>query len=244
MSELQERIEQYILGQMSDEEKSAFESEIENNVEIQQEIEKYRLLNEVLEESIALDLKEHFDSKEISSGESKGRVIRFNIYRYAAAAVIIALMGFGLWYFAGDDSLSPKQYAASVYTGYDVQILRNESAVIPYEQAIEMQDAGNTIGAIENILVFLKENNDPEARYFLAHLYAELEMYTEAKGQLLQISESGSIRFQEKAEWDFIVISMLSNYDGDADNLLDRILSNPNHSYYEQARFVNEEFRN
>ena len=93
-----ETIEKYLTGQMSEEEESHFQGDMDQNKELQRDVQMHNDLFEAIEEDDILDLRQKLTLITRTGKKRKRPVIRY-ISWSAAASVILVITG--LYYFNG-----------------------------------------------------------------------------------------------------------------------------------------------
>lgn len=97
-----ERIESYLKGQMSEQERFIFEGEERESIELRNEIQIHKDLhfglenNGIIQNIIAAQKRYKADEE---NGDLSGKIIKFNFTQLALAASFVLLIGFGGYYY-------------------------------------------------------------------------------------------------------------------------------------------------
>ena len=241
MSRNIENIENYLSGKMSNSEKVEFEQELSTNAELKGKVRKMQIIDAALELAIEEDLRASLikmAAPDKSGLQLPRRLRRIPLFRLAAAASVLILVSIGLWFISGKDSLSVNAFAENSYVEYDYNNLRSGGTAtdeLP-PHSLKLIEQGDIQGATVWHEDWLEDHpNDTEARFVLATLYHLQKKYVESRTTFLQVAQSNSLLWSEKAEWNYICISLLDKWDSDAQNMLDAILASEEHSYYSRA---------
>ena len=235
MSDNIDRIERYLSGEMTAPERASFEADMQADEQLASEVAGLLAIDEALELSIEQDLRNELNSLRADDSKSPGnRQIRTT---WAIAASIILLVGAALWIVVSSQINKPREYAASNYVEYSFPSLRQSTGSSSiYSEGVKLVEAENLDGALTWFEAFSGQNpDDLEVKFILADLYKQQGRIEEAKLQLVEIVDHSSILWGEKAEWNYICISVGDYWDDTANGYLDKIRNNPDHSYYKQA---------
>lgn len=172
-----ELIERYLTGSMGQEEQSIFEESLKKDNRLSQQVEEVRvLLTAVEEQSFRYKLDIFHEEINSRQGDSKlSNPIKKTVYtykKYAIAASLALLMGFGYWMLFGQISKDEKLF--NKYFIPDLGLITPMSTTSDYEFYRGMVDykQGNYELAIKrwSRLIEQKPNNDT-LNYFLGISY-------------------------------------------------------------------------
>ncbi|HJW31648.1 MAG TPA: hypothetical protein VJ508_20645 [Saprospiraceae bacterium] len=241
MSDRLDRIEAYLEGKLSPPEKQNFEAEMAGDPSLQNEVEKMRTIHAALEVSIEEDLRAKLNA--LKKNESSQRSlpprprVRPLFVQLAAAAAILILISAGLWFLLGRGSDEYSRFTAEHYVGYDYTQVRGDFQQQRDFPSELFETKSDRQKAITWFVSWLNTHpGDDEARFVLADIYVKEGQHDKAKAQLAVIMTQNSILWKEKAEWDYILLSGRNSWDDLAKRTFDQILNSPSHSYYKQAR--------
>jgi len=199
-----ERIEKYIIGAMSDEEKIAFEQEMKNDPILHQEVEEVRdLILGVQVKGFSEDLQNYRIPEEKSGEQPTTKVRRLNIQKWSAIAaslVIILMAGYWLFPKSGTSDLDgvfytdpglPTQMSENrEYNFYDAMVDYKRG---DYAEALRKWDNTNsTIG--NDTLSFYKGMAEmytgslEKAQSMLEAITSESDLYLKAQWRLVEIN--------------------------------------------------------
>lgn len=202
--------ENYLSNELSAEEKSAFEKQLEEDKEFASAFEIFKELNLHLENKFgnANELKAFKKNlKSISKGHfktKKSKVVAFKPWQYVIAASIAILVG--LFVFQNinpsfEDYDNPEMATfiergdvnENLKSAQDAFNSKNYKSAIPYFEAV------------------LKENKSPEIQYFYAMSLLEDNQFQKAETNLLEL-KSGTSIYKNKATW-YLALSKLKQKD-------------------------------
>lgn len=213
---LQEKIDNYLLDLLSEEEKIAFEQQISENEELRQEVELVRQISEAFilkGEQKALNEMQNISSKEdlrnyIRNAEkkyhSKNKVKQLSIYISTAAAVILILIYIGFQPKYPTDELfydyyKPNDYIPTAIRGGNDELIEKQTQQL-YD-AICLMEKQPTTAVIDSLTHFSTSfKNDflrESAQWNLALTYLKIGQRSKAKEALLEINKAGSIYANE-----------------------------------------------
>ena len=247
MSRNIENIESYLSGEMSSSELAEFEKELSTSAELKEEVRKMQMIDNALELAIEQDLRASL-IKMAAPGKSRKqlprRLHRTPFVRLAAAASVLIVVGIGLWFIWGNNSLSVNKFAENSYVDYNYNNLRSGGTVTGERSpSLNLIEQGDMQGAAVWYEDWLNDNpNDTEARFVLATLYHLQKRYSASRKTFLRVARSNSLLWSEKAEWNYICVSLMDKWDSDAQQMLDAILTSEEHSYYSRALELKQEF--
>jgi hypothetical protein len=241
MSERIERIERYIAGDMSAEEKLVFEQEMLDDQKLRTDVDNMMVIEKTLEVSVEEDLRMMLNRLEANqlkaTVESKVTKIRSLNNRLAAAAGILIIISLGLWFLVGRGASGMEQFTDNNYVGYDYAQIRGEYSLRSDFPSDISGDNDNKQKVAQWFLAWLESHpDDDEARYVHASLLKELGQSEKAKSELATIIAHQSILWGEKAEWNYVLLSVGDSWDELAVKTFQKMLTDPAHSYHRQAK--------
>ena len=89
---------------------------------------------------------------------------------------------------------------------------------------------------LEAIDQFNQIRHRPDAQFYLALSYLELDRYTQAQNILLDVSQNPDHPFEEEAQWYLTLSFLKDDNEAQLNQWLNTILSNPNHFYHSKAK--------
>lgn len=133
---MDDRIDKYLQGEMSPEEKQYFEEDLHNNESLQNEYESTKLIADAIQRNA---LRNHLQSVEASSRKKKRSPFQAAIYYFALAACIGGIL-FDIGILR--TSLFLKDKAADIYSGLETPVSRSANQIDEL-----LQDAYVSIGS-------------------------------------------------------------------------------------------------
>lgn len=250
MEEYFDKIEQYLTGNMLEEERSSFEAELAQNKELKDSLEAHRLAHDAMEVLIEDNLRAELKKMQAEvyptgekgpseKEEAKVVTIRRLWPRLAVAASVLLLIGFFTFQWAGNNYSTPA-IAGNFYNAEDLANVRNSKAI-----EYSLEDGVSLIREEKyaEALQFFRAVPDSsdfalKAQYFIGLSLDQLDQNAEAREALKTvINNEIDPLLSEKAEWLTVLTYLKTN---DTDNpefttLLTKISDNPDHSYQPQA---------
>lgn len=188
-----ERIERYLLNQLSEQDRNLFEGELNHNPVLNFEVERQRQLMQAVEVGA---LREEL--KSISSKYKGNRVVSIRTWLSAAAAVLIAIGAF--WWLMGkvgssddlyaqwakpDPGLAVPMSSSTEYSFYDAMVdYKNEQ----YELAIQKWQPQ-----------LLTDADNDTLMYFIGAAYFNQQKFTEAGDYYRLVRKNTASSFYHKA---------------------------------------------
>lgn len=235
-----DRIEKYFSGEMSPEERQAFEAELKENADLQREFNKHTLAQDALEVAIEDDLRQSFSSWDQewgAKGTARSLSSRKLWYRLSIAAGILIILSVSAW-----------QWSVSQYS--DQALFEN------YALAAEIPDirgAGNSNILAEGLSFLRTEQYQQalsffqtippesdrytEAQYWLGVAYFNIDQFDQAQAAFQTVVDRQDIRFFEKAEWYLVLCHLgMGNTGPELQLALDDIQNQSDHGFNEEAR--------
>jgi hypothetical protein len=202
---LEEKIDQYLKGSMTNQEREAFESQIEKDSELRREVE--------LQRSIIWAVRKEQLEKIIQNEEekiSKKTSIRKLVIYFGSIAVAASLSGvFYIGYLNDCESISNRYYQSYTYTpiptrGDQVTALTHSDSI--FFEALHHLENGQKKLAITQLeslnnssAEMLAATNDV-VKWYLSLAYLKNGQKKRAKTLLLEIANSANSEYKTKAE--------------------------------------------
>ncbi len=232
MSILEKKIEDYLLGRLSDQDLAEFKSQLKSDPSLQLEVEQTKAIHDSLELEVEMDLRQ--DLAIMASQENTPAVVK-SIWstKWALVAVIAALVGASFWMFSTKRPAWDK-FASDAYVGYDFEGLRAVDQSI-FSGILEEAREGKYGSAIEGLESYLDQHpQDYEARFLRAHLYREQGNQTQARNSYKQLAQSESILWAPRASWNYLLLSIPDQWDDTAKEMAAKIKAERNHPYHDK----------
>ncbi|MBQ0734341.1 hypothetical protein [Aquimarina celericrescens] len=198
--EIFEKIEAYLNNMLSQDEVLAFEKEMANNIELQNEVEKHRSLHQTLSDQDTLAFKEKLVtiSKKIKKEEkhSVSRSFFSSNWRIAASIAIILGIGSFFWYTFNSQNRTQELYAAYYQPFPAEDITRGETNIDLQEvlKSYTNQEYKKVIEALER-----QPNINDQYKLYLGNSYINIDLEQKAIHQFNNISRDS--RYYENSRW-------------------------------------------
>jgi len=204
------RFENYLANELSSEEKTLFEEQLQNDAQFNESFQIYKNWTVYLEnefdpetdkfkENLKSISNQHFETLSSSEVQEKGKVIAFKPWYYAVAASVVVFMG--MWFMMQNDP----NY--SDYNQHDTALFMERSVgdnnLKEAQEAFNAKDYKKAVAAFDKITDF----RDPELQLFYAISLIETNNYTKAQLFLDQLRQGNSV-YKHKATW-YLALSYL-----------------------------------
>ena len=210
--------ENYLLGDLSEDEKKTFETRIEKDSKFKESFNTYKELSSYLEhtfenEDVSKTFKEnlqkiskaYFEKNEVAE-KIKGSTKTYLFYKHVIAACVVLF--FGIFMF---NQFSNPSYADFAHYDTISLTVRGEQDVLlkTAEKAFNNKDFAKAEGAFSKLLKIDKENS--ELKLYSAIANIELSHFETADALLSNLQEGQSV-YKNKATW-YLALSKLKQKD-------------------------------
>ncbi|MEO1514332.1 MAG: hypothetical protein AAFV95_04945 [Bacteroidota bacterium] len=235
-----DRIEHYLSGNMSEEERTQFDQDSRQNPELQQALDLFQFSQEAIEVEIENDLRSQMKEWQAEDSTSKASPLkvvslRRRILSIAAAACVLLLLG-TVALNHSNNHYTNEALALALYSSPDLSTNRSGSptATEAYNAAATAFRNGDFSLAISQLSNISDPSND--ALYLLGHSYLRNREASKAADLFRQLSQSPDSRINEKGEWHLVLALLeLGQDSSERDELLAKIQADPGHSFHAQA---------
>ncbi|TRX62570.1 hypothetical protein FNH22_00295 [Fulvivirga sp. M361] len=194
LDEHEELFDRYLLGHMTDEERTAFIQKLEGDRALNEEFNTYQIIYEGITQAGSTGLKEKLQKREeiLRSGSKKATTPFF--WKVAAAVAVIAVTGFLIWSVIRPvDYQGIYTYLYEPYPNIINPVDRSSASIEDIYQAYERGKYHEVIAELR------KQDHSDTSHFYLGQAYL-------ATGQIdLAISSLGNVpetsRFSEPAQW-------------------------------------------
>ncbi len=199
MRKKSEQIEKYLNGELSPEESSAFERELEADKALFGEYQLRKEINESIMDEQALQIQDSL--KKIMTKETKSAPAYQTLYKVAAAIVGFVIVSAAVMYFVTADNTNRSTLFAQYYQPSDaVMIVRSgdtetDNNLIQGMQAYDDGDFDRAVKLLNSV------NENITATFYAALSYVELEEFDQAERKFKNIIADGDNLFIDQAEW-------------------------------------------
>jgi tetratricopeptide (TPR) repeat protein len=241
MSDYLDKIELYLAGKLDDRAAQAFEEEMRSDHTLAEEVEQYQMIHHALEFSVENQLREHLAEQ----SRKHWPVVRTRMLwpRYMAiAASLLMLVSLGYFLFDANDRSSAM--ADNQYIHFESVENRGEALVYDLDEGFKLIEEGKIDEAIQyfqNIVSANAENHT--AHFILGDLYTRQEKYELARNEMQIIIQDQSFRWLEKAQLNYLILSLKLDWNDDSDLILKTILADSRHPFYQEAKQIQQQIR-
>lgn len=198
-----ERIESYILGLMTDEEKKSFEGELNLDPKLRANVKDIKVL---LQEVERVSLKESLD--EYHSELKATPVVpmlpqkQFNWKPLAIAASVLLLLAVSFWIFVGTSTENEKLFVAYYLPDPGMVTAMGLQTNYEFDRGMVDYKTGDYQAAITRWEKLLAQKPDNDTlNYFLGSAYLAVDDPDQAKSYLEKTTQVESSIFQKEAFW-------------------------------------------
>lgn len=240
-----ELIKKYLANELSNDERYAFELEMENDPFLKDAVDGFEVTNEswttkkldALEENLHTQI-----DKKVIETESSKKVFFMQFIRYAAAACIVGIVAFATWRFAFQKTASIDEqaiYAANFkpLTNPD-GIVRGENDSTLESKAANAYEKEDYFGAVNYYEKLVAANpSNAKNNLFLAISFMATNQHKKAIDLLSKMTSSDEFHFD--IEW-YLALAYLKNKDIQNASVHFQNLSKENNYYQPQAKSIFE----
>ncbi|MGC9471651.1 MAG: hypothetical protein ACP5D1_08910 [Bacteroidales bacterium] len=244
-----EFIERYLDGEMSPEEKTWFEKEIEDNPELGDEIQLRREVNEAIMEEDVIQLRMQLDSIHRKHQAEKIRAVRRRpalrrvVLAASSAAVLTVFILLGGRYWWGN--VAPEKIFHRYYEPYEMPVYREAGTAtdLLFLKAMETyqnREFDRAIELFEEVLALDGTKMDASLMSGISKI--ETERYGEATTNFRRIIEHRDNMFMDQAEWYLALSYLMKGETGKATALFEQIAGEEG-TYRKEAREILRKIR-
>ena len=237
-AEFIENIEDFLNGKMDREdlEKIAKEQGISN---LDEEIEWFKdSLSAIRAAGLRDQLKEILPKPQ---KEAKIRRLGRNRWIIGIAASVLLIV---IAYFGFVDGNNSTLYAKYEFVDPGLPVLMSQSEDFSLYDAMSYYGEGNYATAEEKLLQLEAASGaNDTVSYYLGASQLYLGKAELAINALQQVADQEESKFKQKAQWLIVLTALKSNELAEAQDLLETVLENPEHTFYEDAQELQKELR-
>lgn len=238
MSEYLDRIEQYMKGKMSSSEAKKFEDDLANDPDLNSAYERYNVADHALELAVEEHLKQQLEVWSEGNKETKPTIRRLWLRRLAVAASVLLLATATLWLF-NRDQMPSGEFTALHFERFDQELTRSQAVPNSLYDGFTLFENGQIQPAIDffESVADTAENNYA-VQFVLGDLYYQRGDISLAKDRMEAIVDAGSLFWIEKAQLNYLLLCLESAWTDKAEKILNTILADESHPYYNEARKI------
>lgn len=233
-----DKIDQYLDGELSQKEVEDFETTMENDPSLEEEVLGNLLLRETIETGYREEMRANIRQwRKEGAQVSTGTNIRKLTVRLAAAASVLLVFGLAVFNLVlpsySNEGISQIAYIQETDLSGG---LKGAGETDVLTSAITNYEAGNYEQAIP---LFQQFPDNDKAIYGLAQSYIQTDNFDPAISALKQLIDRGNIDYIEQAEY-YLMMTYLKKGDLNTEfySLLDKIADNGSAQYKEKAQVV------
>lgn len=231
-----DRIESYLMGELSEEQETQLTADVEQDPELAAELDRRETAHGAMDFLIADNLKSQLVALEAKETKVVQMPRRRKLYPLAIAASLAIMVGAFFVFFPDQGS---QDYAAQYYTLPDLAMRGTQAAQLPELIRKAQEDISNkdyqaaldklaqTDSFTEHTLV---------ARYYQGHAFYLSKDYTSARQAFADVGAGKDMRFVEDAQW-YELLSCLEVDDSCVQELA-KLLDNQQHPHHGQAEEI------
>jgi tetratricopeptide (TPR) repeat protein len=233
--ELQDKIDRYILRQMSAEERQAFDAAIQQDKELQQEVKLQQnmvgLLEDLGDHRLKMQLNKVYEAV-ITNDTLQTEPVTKSWKYWAVAASVVVMLGLAFFFVqkrnTSEASLFAQYYQPERYIATrDLESDPNSAGAYfnkgMYAQALKHFQAASQ--------VTLGSSYD---RLFEGLCYLQLEQYTQAEERFVQVIRESTL-LKTKAQWYLALVYLKTNKVDTCQTILKELANSPSAGPYQQS---------
>ncbi len=240
--EITEKIEKYLQGLMSEEEKRDFENEISQNKDLKKEVEQLSFVIDSIEHYGDTELRKRLNRIHNNISSQGPAIVRFivnnKILSVAASVIIVISMYFTIEYFSGSMFNSEKVYLTYYSTPVYNQVTRNvtgntlQQAELFYKQK-EYGRASKMFRKLTN-----QDADDLTSFFYMAICLHETGSDSLALIQFDKIIERNNPALTDDALWYSAMIYIKQDKAANARKYLERLATDESSFYHKKAEEI------
>ena len=235
------KIESFLDGTMSGEEKAEFEKRIAADQNLASEVALHRRVNQAIKEDdihqFRLKIRNIFQSDKNESKNLQIRMTRF--IKIPMAAAIVILIGLSFWQIFLNKS--PNKIYSMFYNPYqtDISTRSGEQLSDKVQLSYLLYQEGDYEASLEILKNYLVKNfNNQTAHFYFGMNALELQQYDLAIKELEMVAEDPSTPFSLHAQWYLVMIYLKIDQEENATVYLNQLTSTKNLYAKKAARIL------
>lgn len=226
--EIFEKIEAYLSNSLSTEDSIAFEQELTANTELQQEVEKHRIMHTILADQDTLAFKEKLISisAKIKQEETANTALltnRFSLFKIAASIVVLSGVGVLLWHivYTKNQTRDLDLYSA-YYEPYPVEDIIRGKVNKDAEKVVKHYNNGSYDSVVYTLEKHPGLKEHQALQIYLGNSYLNTNQEEKAAKEFKTITGKG--KYYEIAQWYLSLTYLKLNKSGKTKTLLKEII--------------------
>ncbi len=239
MSEQFNKIELYVAGSMAKEERVLFEKLMDEDPNLRNEVEQYRIIQEALEQEVEKDLRIHLNAlMHADKHKSPPRVIPIWRRPLSIAAALISLAVVTYLLIPRSDSFLASNHIEHV----DYSSTRGDQFDSEINDGIQFIKEGKNSEAIDFFSDYITRNEDNmSAQFILGDLFIKTNNISAALKQMAIVIDANSFLWNEKAQINYLILALEHGWDSRAQSIMEDRLKNNDHPHYEIVKKIEQQ---
>ncbi|HMQ00556.1 MAG TPA: hypothetical protein PKC24_12305 [Cyclobacteriaceae bacterium] len=227
--ELNHKLDEYVRGKLSAEEREEVELLIKQNPDIKKEVDTLKVIRAGITLHERQAIKKHLQQIEPEARQFK--------WWYVAAAIVPLLL-LSIWYFYPVSSENIYYAYYSSYPNYEAGISRNENTTTDGRTAafINYEKTNYEEAAAQFLMILERNPDDNSVKFYLALCYLELNLTGMAADYLNAVMNDTQSTYREAAHWYYALTQLKLGNKVEAKEALTALENNG--SYQKQAKEI------
>ncbi len=240
--EIKNKIDDYLLGKMSDQEVHLFEHTMSQDEDLQKEVNQMRLILESIESYGDQKLKNKLNLIHENHLEQTASVKKYQLNKKfisAAASILIIISSYFAYYQFHNINQSPETIYQLYYSTPEFNMASRSHIMEASQTAESYYKIKDYTNAIEELEEYSQNNpEDLSAMFYKAICLHEIELDSSASILLNKIIDNNHPALSDDARWYYSLI-LLSNHEiGQAKDFLKQLQSDSTSFYSEKANEI------
>lgn len=199
--------DQYLQGEMTVDEKAAFEKQLAEDETLASELETFKEMHVQLENKFAHTSEREAFEENLSKisdkhfNKNKTKVIGLNAWYFAVAASVAVLFGLFIFNYDQNPSFNDFNHPEKAY------FIERGDVSIDLKQAEKAFNTKNYEEAIPIFETILKETKTPEIQYFYGVSLLQVNKIQNAETIFIELKNGTSV-YKEKATWNLALLKL------------------------------------
>ncbi|MEM1220272.1 MAG: tetratricopeptide repeat protein [Bacteroidota bacterium] len=244
---LKELLDRYLEGDLTTEERAAFEAQAKENPDLDREIKLHRMVQSTLSNAAERKLRDNLQrirEERHAPPQQETKVRTLTPRRWLNIAATLLLFALGAWWLFQPGANSPELIAQEILQ--DDRLDRTELSADRslVQDGIKAYNRGDFAQAAQLFKEYDQQTNPPdwEVRVFLGKALLQQKSYNEAKDFLSSVETSGSL-YETEAKWWLAILDLQQQKPKQAKNRLQEVANNKRSDYAEQAQQILRELQ-
>lgn len=231
--ELMERMDSYLEGRMSSDERVVFEQDLISSEELSKLFEEHQsMILAVQASSVQKSLKDVIQKNRNTAPHSARKR---KLYTTGMSIAAVAMILLGAFFMLRPGADTTQQLFAQYYdTDPGLPTLMSGDGQVQFQNAMTAYKQGDYADALERFKTITASESNDTLTFYSSMCYLELEQVQESISLLGDIHPASA--FYEKAQWYMALAHLQSKDFGQTRTVLKEIVANENHIFLESAK--------